>query len=304
MRGALKFNAGPRRGFVLPIVILLMLVVGLAATVMLSRADAQARAVNRQITATRVHHASRGIQQAIESWLSQVGGREMGQIIDADGFALALEPGDGTELRIYVFPGQGSLVKEPQERLRASTRRALARVVESLEDEHGEDGAERFFREAGPWQVSFADAHDEVIRAVARAAAPAEAAGDLAGALLEARRSDDPPSRNWINSAINEADLEPDVQRELNTLFTFRPVLYEVVIDVRGAGAAAGQGLLARYRSLAELRVNRSSASQDPYEAAPPFLTWRRVETGPYTDDSPTPPGIADDGLGSARRTP
>ncbi|MEM7623376.1 MAG: hypothetical protein AAF235_09250 [Planctomycetota bacterium] len=208
------------RAFVLPIVILLMLVVGLTATVMLARADVQTRDVQRMVNGYTTHHAAVGVQAAVEAWIQQLGQSDVADQIDDDGFALAILPGDGTELRLYFFDAQGG-VRDNVDGLPTAAAETLLPVIESLAASLPEpprpgetlaDVAPGLFRRVGPWQIGLRSAPEPVVDAIAEAVAGATRARELATRIREAQRDDDAMTPDVLARIATETEVSRFLQ--------------------------------------------------------------------------------------------
>lgn len=280
-------HPGQAEGFVLPIVILLMLVVGSVAAVMLTRADAQARDVRRQVDAYQVYHGVQGLRQVLDGWVSQQQVRTITELLDDDGLAMEIEPGDGTVLRVHLFDAQGLLRSEtagmPEEQAAD-----LELVNEELQRLVGPDRAALYTREAGPFQLSINAAPATTLEALASALAGTQVGPRFAGEVMERRERNQRIDRTELNSVMSSAGIPEAERARLNALLAVEPSLWEFVIDVQGSGPAAANGLLARYRAMVVFVPSTAAAGQ-AYERPSPFLSWESVDLSTYNGEPPLP---------------
>ena len=281
-----------RRGFAMPLVLLLLLVVGMVAAVMLRRADAQGRSVQRQTQAYQTYHTVRGLQSTLEAWIQTKNANEIDELVDDDGFVMRFDPSDGTVVEVYLFDGQGTM-RSTLDSIPSEQRDHVLLALESLVLEFGQNALLDYAREVGPWQVSIAAAPEPVLRALCEAAGESEGTNRLADAIIEEMELSGSISREGLGRAMNRVDLEAEERARFNAVVTVTPTLWEVVMDVRGTGVNAGLGLLGRYRSLAIFRPP-GSITGTAFERPPPFLTWQEdTDRSLYSDTPASAPALA-----------
>lgn len=270
-----------RRGFVLPFVIMLVVVVGLAVTVMLSRDRVQNVAVQHQIEAYQVHHGVMGIWSVFEAWAANKNSDSITDFLDDDGYAFSIEPGDGTSIDIYLADGQGTL-KNNADGLDEESATDLAAVYQALLDTVPFEDLDRVTRDVGPWQVSVKSAPHEVLTAVAMGIVEDDQAADrLASELILLSESDDDIGRADLNTAMASANVPSADRARINRILTVEPTLYRVRVGVRGTGVLAGRGIMKHYRALVTLRARASSVATGSKPSAP-FLDWQEYPVQSY----------------------
>jgi len=262
---------------VLPVVILAMVVVAATAAVMLQRSVTVSYAVTRQIDAYRVQHGVRGLQEAVEAWLSQQRARTLPDVIDEDGFAIELIPGDGTRVALYFFDGQGT-ARANSLGVPEDVAPDVEAVAQEVEREYGIDRARRFLREVGPYQISINAAAPELLLALADALAPSDRRQELRDRLAQVAelRERESIGQEGITSLVNAARLGGADRTRIVRILTPQPVLWEVVIVVRGDGVRAPLGELARYRTL--VLVEPADATGGAFEQPSAFLAWDELK--------------------------
>lgn len=274
-------------GFVLPMVILLVVVVGLTTSVMLARGAAQEREVRRQVDAYAVYHSVRGIREALDAFITSTGVEGVESVADADGHVLTLEPGDQTRVMVYLFDGQGRLFGDP-ERLPGVVREFGRFADREVRSSVPPTDIGRYIREDGPWQVSLATAPGPVLRALVRATVDPALVEVLEGLLAEELNTGEPLTSERLNEIMDEAELTSADKGRLSVFLTDEPTFWEMVIDIRGSGVRVGEGLIERYRAMVSFRP-LNGASGRLYERPPSFVGWSRDEreSGPFVG----PPG-------------
>lgn len=270
-----------KRGFVLPVVILLVVMVGAVGSIMLERHVARAKTVQRQILAYQEHHGVRSLQTVIEAWRKTPTAqpREIGQMLDDDGLALTVEPGDGTRIGIYLFPGQGTMLRRISglpDKDREAAERALLVLRESADDE---EAFESMLRRAGPQAVDVNRAPPAVLIAIVRGVL-GDGADGYETRLLDARLSDDPIGLQTLSNIATESGIEEDQRAMLGRFFTVTPDVWRFRIDVRGAGGSGGGRLYAQYGGLILLGGSATSSAASTFEQPTPFLSWERLNPG------------------------
>ena len=266
------------RGFVLPVVILLIVLVGVSSSIMLQRHLARTKTVERQLRAYQVHHGSRSIQAVVEAWLKTPTARprEIGSMLEADGLAFTIDANDGTLISVYLFPGQGTMLSRLSgvaERDREAATLAVQLLQGMVRDEF--DYRQRT-RPVGPLAVDPNYASIEVTRAIVRAVL-----GDSLGAsqyeslIVGAVQGGEAITLQSMANFATEANLEAEQRSQLSRFFTITPELWSFRVDQTGS-PVLGRPLLARYRGLL-LLGSTTVTSGNSFEQPPPFLSWESV---------------------------
>ncbi len=236
-----------RRGFALPLVVLLALVSSLVVAVMLDRSTTQARTVKRQLDGYRDDHFAKGMQEAIDSWMKSVATKPMAELLEEDGHAMDLELADGVILKLYVFDAQGSVLIDfgtlqgdsitdaqgvamaysgisAQELQKAS--KAIAETELKIRTA-GRYTPVTLTRRYGSPAISVNSAPDPVLAAVANFAG----GGDLVAELIEsvnAARSAAPMGATELADLIAKIQTEPEIRAILQRLLTAQPSFWQV----------------------------------------------------------------------------
>ncbi len=268
-----------RSGFVLPVVILLVVMVGAVSAIMLERHVARSKTVQRQINAYQEHHGVRSLQTVIEAWRKTPTAqpRDLADMLEDDGLALSVEPGDGTKISIYLFPGQGTMLSRigglRQQDQEAAERaiRVLASRVDSREE------LDLYLRDAGPLGVDVRMADPVLIESIVGGVlGDGPEANAYARRLVEARMSGETIGLQVLSNAATESGIDTDQRALINRFFTVSPEVWRFRIDVRGTGVAAGVGLVSQYGGLIRFGAT-SAAAGSTFEEPTPFLSWERL---------------------------
>lgn len=266
------------RGFVLPVIILLTIMVGTLIAIMLQRHIARAKIVERQLRAYQEHHGSRSLQAVVEAWLKTPTAqpREIGEMLEEDGLAFTVNPGDGTTINVHLFPGQGTLLTRiaalrDEDRAAAELSVQLLRGLVRREDEYV-----LRTRSAGPLAVDVNTASPEVLMAVVQGVLDdTPGARRYESALLSAANEGGGVSLQIMSNIATEAGIEAEQRTLLSRFLTVTPELWRFRIDMFGS-PTLGSPLLGQYTGLL-LLGNATVTSGNAFEQPPPFLSWESV---------------------------
>jgi hypothetical protein len=276
-----------RRGYALPIVVLLAMIGALMAAVMLERQAAQQLSVNRQLARYRVHHAGRGIKETVGAWLNTVQSEPVSTLVGAGGHALDIELDDGRMISVFLAEAQGTVLNQISG-LPGPKASAARGVLDRLAAAVGAERLGEFVRQAGPVPVSAVTAPREVLVAAAAGVLGASAAETYADFLIR-ERSEGKLMAGKLTAAANEAGATDTERKALTDLVTDQPTLYRVTAEVRGAAAQTGQVFIMgqtevqeRFNGLVMIEgkknVGRGSSNQDALlQPLGAFLTWEEA---------------------------
>lgn len=265
------------RGFVMPMVLLALVVVGLGVGVAMSRFAAETRIVERQLRAYHEHHAGMGLQEAIGAWLKQQTGRAIPELIDpVTGHAMDIELADGSVVSVFLRDGQGSALADlsalpPNQIEEAGV--ILRNLVTGLRAEE----FRRMTRSVGPSAISVNTAPEPVLQAVARAIA-GDKGEDLTNEILRARARGT-VTRQDITTAVTSINLSNEQRVQALRLFATDIELWAIIVELRGGRGMDRGRLMSRYGGLARLRVGsanrRGGAATSNSADIGSFLTWK-----------------------------
>jgi len=266
-----------RRGFALPIVILLALVAGILAAVVLERQSYQTRVVSREISSYQDTHFERGVREVVGQWTDSLIGQSIDKLLESDGHALDIERPDGSVVSVYLFDGQGTALSEPTG-LNDQDAKDAEGVYEALAGgprgkHRRHKDVERFVRPVGPVRVFVASAPREVLEAIGTYAKEGKSGRRFADSILDARKQGDVTEAD-LNTAMSMADITVEGRAVVQRLIVFKPELWDMVVDVYTPGKGGG-ALDARYGGRFLMPVQGFNAGRSSTMASlGRFLTW------------------------------
>lgn len=263
-----------RRGFALPMVISLVVVVGIMSVVMLERQGVQRLVVQRQLDWYQEHHARLGLQEAIEVWLRALPTSfDLAANLPADGRFLELGLSDGTTATVTLQERQNAVLIDLAA-VEDANMEAAAAIAEAVGQFYGEPGPPDGLRTVGPAALSTHSASPELLEIAAGAVLGDAGAGRLFAASLISDREDNGgrSTPTAVGTAAVQANLEPEDRALVNRMFTVRPTLFHAVVELRSSSYGPP---LARYGGYFVVGTTRASSTSTPNRSA--FLTWERL---------------------------
>lgn len=266
-------------GFVLPVVILLIVMVGAVSAIMLERFVARTKTVQRQINAYQEHHGVRSLQTVIEAWRKTPTAqpRDLAEMLEPSGLALTVEPGDRTRIEVYLFPGQGTMLSRIGG-LRDADRDAAERVIRVLASRTDTpEEMDLYLRDAGPLAVDVRLADPLLLEAIVGGVlGDGPVAKEYSRRLIDARMSDEEIGLQTLANIATESGLEAEQRALINRFFTVSPEVWRFRIDVQATGIASGRGLVSQYGGLIRIGA-ASSGAGSTFEEPTPFLSWEKL---------------------------
>lgn len=235
-----------RRGFAMPIVIVLALVAGILAAVVLERQAMQRRVVARELESYRSGHFERGVREVVGQWTDTLVGESIQNLLDEDGHALDIERPDGSMVSIYLFDGQGTALSEPLGTSEQESRDAEGILTEMERILGRRSPTGEFFRPVGSPAVSVLSAPREVLEAIGAYARGGRSARRFADSLMDARR-DGEVTEAEVNTAFSAGDLSAEERAIARRLLVLQPELWNTVVDVWVPTGKGSGELVARY---------------------------------------------------------
>lgn len=265
-----------RRGYAMPLVFLLSLVVAMVLGLAIERNTAQAHNVKRQLEAYRSHHIARGFQEAISAWLSRQNSRTITQSLGEGGHAINLSLPDGSVIAVFLRDGQGTIL-DPQAASsnNAEQAAALRARIEKLCAEQELD-YRNYQRPLGPFAISINSADRLVLQAVAEEVVGPDRAPELVNKLLERRSESGQLERQDVLGVGTEMGLDTNTRNSLMDYFTASPEMWYVTIELRGGAGMSNRALRARYGGLVPIRSN-TNRTAGAWEQPGVFLTWEEL---------------------------
>src|SRR5690606_30077945 len=167
-----------RRGFVLPMIILLIFAGSLVIAAALERYSTQQLIVEQQIEGYRRHHDVQGARAVLKLWIERQGIGSLAGKASPEAPAHRFELPGGRRIQVYLLDGQG-LVKADV----SGEERAMRDAYETFQRRLPPDRHD-LYRRLGPPQVSVNSAPEDVLAALA------PDGRDLAPVLLVARETE------------------------------------------------------------------------------------------------------------------
>lgn len=265
------------RGFAMPIVILLSLVVGVFAAMLLERQAAQRLIVERQIRSYASQHFERGIREVVGAWTDTLAGQPLDRLISDDGHVLDLELPGGGLAAVYMFDGQGTMLSDPRG-LTAEEKEDTFGLLDTLGQILGGATDPGMFRPVGPVRISAASAPPEVLEAVATYASGGRASvRRFVQTIVEAREGLGLTEAD-LETAQNVAGISAEQRPVVTRLLTARPELWAMIVDVYDPERPmADGGPTVRYGGRFILPVGGGARVATTLQSLGKFLSWEEL---------------------------
>ncbi len=283
-------RTGQRRGFALPMVMLLALIGVIVISSMLTRYASQNRFVNRHRVRYIEHHTQRGVQEMVGTWLDLVRGGPLDEIIREDGLAFTLNLEGSRRLDVYVHDGQGTLLTDfaaMNERERQVIEGALVelqgtrftrptrstRPARSARPTRTARPLDTYTRSRGPIAVSVMAAEPEVLKAILVAAEIESPTADrVVESIVQARERGGLTQPDLLG-LLQATGITPEMRGLASTVLTVQPTLF--AIETRVYDQRRGP-MVAHYSGLVQVesRTGGRAATQSTFKPAGPFLSW------------------------------
>jgi len=218
------------RGFALPLVLIISLVVSTLIAVVLWRQTAQSLLVQKQIERYSGHHIAAGLKEVIGAWVSSVGNRPLHEAIEADGLALTLIPEAGVSVEVYFFEGQGTVLSDLGGLTDESFRRARGILGALAREEPRRLG--ELTRKYGPVAVSVNTAPEVVLRSAITGAIGAD--GQALASSIVSARGDGKMTPEQLTDLLQKAGLTDEQRTAVTQVLTAQPVVWNVVARTDG----------------------------------------------------------------------
>jgi len=266
-----------RRGYALPLVLLLALVVAMMLGLAIERNTAKSHNVARQLDTYRQHHVAKGLQEAISAWLSKQNARTITEALGEDGHAINLILPDRSIAAVYLTDGQGTLL-DPQAASPSDYQRAVS-LRDRMEILCRNEGVsiEDYRRPLGPFEISVNSADALLLQAVAEEVVGIDLAPELVSKILEKRQEQGQLQRQDILSISAEVGVATQQRNGLLQYLTVTPEMWYVTIELRGGVGVSSRRVTARYGGLVPVQASTSRSSVGAWEQPGAFLTWEEL---------------------------
>lgn len=240
-----------RRGFVLPMIILLIFAGSLVIAAALERYSTQQLIVEQQIEGYRRHHDVQGARAVLKLWIERQGIGSLAGKASPEAPAHRFELPGGRRIQVYLLDGQG-LVKADV----SGEERAMRDAYETFQRRLPPDRHD-LYRRLGPPQVSVNSAPEDVLAALA------PDGRDLAPVLLVARETE---RLNQASTRVLLTDFGYDNEQiaEIFRLLVFEPSFLRTLVEVEDPSGVM--------RFAAYIDAGGVNATK------PQIVEWRQVE--------------------------
>ena len=207
-----------RRGFALPLVIMLLLISGMTIVVIMQRQTAQTRLVEEMIADYQTHHAAFGVRAIVRKWLINKRGRDLAEYASRDGVSYRFILPNEVYVSAWIMDGQGIPVAVPLD-IGVANISYYKDIINRIDLAHSGS-----LRARGPALISIASAPRHVLEALVK---DEDQGRRLADRLIRTRQRR-PLDRDEMMKQLRRAGLEDDEIARIVAISTFDPVLWRV----------------------------------------------------------------------------
>ncbi len=268
------------RAFALPLVLAVIVIASILVAAVLTRHTGQSALTQRSIDRYKEHHAFKGVEEAVSSWLTRTTRITDAIDYDNDGHAFDIELPSGERLSVYFEDAQGEVLGRFSG-LADTDLDDAATTVDNLRRTAHND-APRFLRTEGPMAISIASAEPQVLRAACLTLLSPVNASALADEL-EAMQHNGDVTPESLNAALDSANVPQEDRARAARLLTTEPVLFRVWVDALPKGSDQPS---VTYKGLCLASGGRGGArTATTVTRNSAFLSWERVvnDTDPRT---------------------
>ncbi len=207
-----------RRGFALPLVILLLLVSGMTIVVIMQRQTSQSKLVEEMVGDYQSHHAAFGVRAIVRKWMNQKSGRELAEFAAKEDVSYRFILPNDLYVSIWIQDGQGMPVAAPVD-IGPTNLTYYRDIIERTRQY-----SNRPIRPRGPSAISIGSAPRSVLKALVED----EEQGDrLAQRIIDARQRR-PLDRDELMNQLRRSGLADDEIARIIAISTFDPILWRV----------------------------------------------------------------------------
>lgn len=259
-----------RRAFALPLVVAFIVVFAILVMAMVNRQSAQRLLAQRDLDAYSDHHVSKGMQEAVQAWISANSAQGISASIREDGHAFDIEPDGARPVRVRFEEAQDTLLAEFAG-LSSQEMQVAALALAALERDVGRDAAGAYIRTEGPLAVSVRSASSEVLRAILVATLDADAADEVEKKLQELR-NDPELSQQRLTEIVNTAQASAEQRMQVLQLLTAEPTIWHVIAE-----SETSIGPPIRYEGLALVPTASQRRTASGITRMSSILSWRKA---------------------------
>lgn len=215
-------TAPSRRGFVLPLVILIGVLAAVTVAVSLQRLSVQQGMVQRQINAYHRHHDMLGAKAVIRFWVTKQ--QDLSKVASETRPAHRFSLPGGMRVTVYISDGQGSAKGDFDDETSPERRRQFEQFFYRLPA-----GRSDLVRRTGPPEISVNSAPREVLAALR----PDDAG--LAGLLLQARERRRLDAGSF-RQVLERAGVRQEEINDIMRLVVYEPALWKLTVEAEQDG--------------------------------------------------------------------
>lgn len=264
-----------RRGFALPMVLMLLLISGMTIVVIMQRQTAQSRLVEEMIADYQTHHAAFGVRSIVRKWLVNKRGKDLSEFAAKMDVSYRFILPNDLFVSIWVLDGQGIPAVAPTD-IGAANLAYYREIVDRVRAKH--DGS---LRTRGSALLSIASAPRYVLEALVED----EEQGQRLAERIIAARERKPIERDELMNQLRRSGLADDEIARIIAISTFDPVLWRVNVMSEDRAHKATRYFVMRAELTAGVLSVRSWEELIGTDPGDPFAE-KPTKTNPEDDET------------------
>lgn len=212
-----------RRGFAMPLMLLVLLSAALIVTVAMQRQAAQTRLIERQINEYRRRHDMYGVRAVVLKWVKELTRTDLASYADDPSKTHVFELPSGARAVARVSDGQGLPIRSSasvENELKPQYFAMLARL-KSRPD---------LMRGMGPWQISVNGAPREVLEAMTGENGPSFAEEVI---RLRSRGRGDGVDRAEFSRVVSTLSMDSQDRQFITRAAVFDSTLWKITVETQ-----------------------------------------------------------------------
>jgi hypothetical protein len=215
-----RLRRGFRRGFALPLVILLLLISSMTIVVIMQRQNAQTRLVNGMIDDYQTHHAAFGVRAIVRKWIFNKSGEDLAEFAAKDGVSYRFVLPNEVYVSAWVLDGQGVPVANPTD-IGPANVRYYKEITDRIRLK-----TDKPLRVRGPSAISIATAPRAILESLVE---DEDVGRRMAERIIKARERR-PMDRDEMMRQLRRSGLEDNDIARIVAITTFDPALWRLNI--------------------------------------------------------------------------
>lgn len=230
-------NLRARRGFILPLSIMLVLIASILLAAMLSRQSAQSLSAARQLGQYAAHHTERGLDDVIGAWVRNGSRRPLRERLTETGLAFEISLPNGVSgrsnapevMQVYFEDAQDTVLSDLST-LRGQAADDGARMLDALQQVAG-GAAKDLTRTMGPVAVS-AQSSSKTVLTAAFIAATGSTTTDFAVDTILKARSEGTLTSATIQEAARAGNFDTDQTNAIVRFIVAESSFWKLKVDI------------------------------------------------------------------------